>query len=81
MGLEDDDMKQIKKRGSFASYRDKKNHTLFRVNINEMAKNLLEWGNTPQTLNNTRAFELRLLAEAYLDAVEEIKELKNGVPK
>lgn len=73
--------KQTKKRGSFASYRDKKDHTLFHVNINEMAKNLLEWGNTPQTLNNTRAFELRLLAEAYLDAVEEIKELKNGASK
>lgn len=46
-----------------------------------MAKNLLDWGNTPKTLNNTRAFELRILAEAYLDAVEEIKELKNGESK
>ena len=73
--------KQTKRRGSFASYRDKKDETLFFVNINELANILLDWGDIPLTLNNTRAFELRLLAEAYLELVEEIKELKNGESK
>lgn len=73
-------MKKIKRRGSFASYRDVKDHTLYRVNVNEMAEQLLSWGNTPTYLNNTRAFELSLLAEAYLESCEEIKQLKKKLP-
>ena len=64
--------KDVKKRGSFATYRDKKDKNLFFCNLNELADKLLDWGNTPTNINNTRAFELRLLAEDYIKIRKEL---------
>lgn len=72
--------KRIKRRGSFASYRDAKDNTLWRCDVEEMAKHLSEnWGNVPRNLGNTKAFEIHLLSIAYLDALNQIKkyEYKN----
>ncbi len=58
--------KEIKKRGSWASYRDEKDGTLFRCDTDELAIKLLNWGEIPKTLGNTKAFEISILAESYL---------------
>lgn len=51
-------------RGTFASYKGKDDARLCDLHI--LAKVLKNWGDTPKTINNTRAFELALLAEHYL---------------
>lgn len=58
--------KQIKKRGSWASYRDEKDETLFRCDTDELAKKLVNWGEIPKSIGNVKAFEISILAEAYL---------------
>lgn len=65
--------KKIKRRGSFASYRDHKDKTLWRCDVEEMAKHLSQnWGNIPRSLGNTKAMEIHLLALAYLDLKKEL---------
>lgn len=63
-------MKNIKAKGSWASYyRDKKDKNLWRCNVDEMAEIIVNggWGNMPKILNNKKAMEVCLLAEAYLN--------------
>lgn len=60
------DLKKAK--GSWASYQDKKDKTLWRCDLDEMASKIIKdgWGNFPQKIGNKRAMEICLLAEAYL---------------
>ncbi len=63
----DAEMKNIKARGSFASYRDKKDKSLWRCDVDEMVDLILQngWGGFPKTINDKKAMELCILAEAY----------------
>ncbi len=55
-----------KKRGSWASYQDSKDKTLYRCDVDELAQKLSVWGSIPQTIGNTKACEISILAESYL---------------
>lgn len=69
--------KAIKRRGSFASFRDEKDHTLFRCDVESVAKQLAQnWGDVPKTLGDTKAFEIHLLAIAYLELANKLKKTK-----
>lgn len=61
-------MKKIKAKGSWASYRDEKDKSVWRVDLDEMASKIIKdgWGNFPQRIGDKRAMELCILAEAYL---------------
>ena len=62
-------MKQNKKAiGSWASYQDEKDKSLWRCDVDELAKTIFKngWGNIPKTLNDKKAMEICILAEAYL---------------
>lgn len=68
--------KQIKKRGSFASYRDEKDQTLFRCDVESVAKQLAtNWGDIPKNIGNTKAFEIHLLAIAYLELANKVRKI------
>lgn len=64
-----------KAKGSWASYRDEKDKSLWRCNIDEMATTIMKdgWGGMPRNLNNKKAMEICLLAEAYLKYREQDK--------
>lgn len=57
-----------KAKGSWASYRDDKDKSLWRCDLDEMATTIMKdwWGGIPKNLSNKRAMEICLLAEAYL---------------
>lgn len=62
-------MKQNKKaRGSWASYQDEKDKSLWKCDVDELAKTIFKngWGDMPKTLNNKKAMEICILAEAYI---------------
>jgi hypothetical protein len=61
-------MTRVKARGSWASYRDEKDKTLWRCDLDEMATSIVNggWGNVPISLSNKKAMEIFILAEAYL---------------
>jgi len=64
---------------SFASYRFEKDGEIFNEsNLTEVAKALVNWGEIPRTLNDTRAYELALLARRYIDMEEKLKERTEG---
>lgn len=58
--------KKIKKRGSWASYQDPNDKTLFRCDVDELAKKLLPWGKMQRAIGDVKACEISILAEAYL---------------
>lgn len=57
-----------KARGSWASYRDEKDKSLWRCDLDEMATTIMKagWGGIPRSLSDKKAMEICLLAEAYL---------------
>lgn len=58
-----------KVRGSWASYRDDKDKSLCRCDLDEMATTIMKdgWGGIPRSLSDKKAMEICLLAEAYLE--------------
>lgn len=58
----------VKARGSWASYQDEKDKSLWRCDVDEMATIIIKdwWGGIPKNLSDKRAMEICLLAEAYL---------------
>lgn len=59
---------KIKARGSWASYQDKKDKTVWRCDLDEMCEQIVKegWGSIPRFLSDKKAMELFILAEAYL---------------
>lgn len=57
--------KHVKRRGSFASYRYPKDKNAYRVDVDELACVLLAQENIPKKLNDTRIFEIGILAATY----------------
>ena len=71
--------KNKKIKHSFASYRaGDRNY----CDLNKLAKTLVNWGdNIPSKINDTKAVELALLAEAFIvqeKALQKIKDVFNG---
>lgn len=54
-----------KVKGSWASYMPKPGQD-GETNLSELANLLLNWGDIPKSINDTKAYELMLLAKDYL---------------
>ena len=59
--------KSVKIKHSFASYKEGPDSF---TSLPGVARALLKWGNIPRHLNDTRAFELALLAQDYLRLIK-----------
>lgn len=68
---------KIKARGSWASYRDENDKSLWRCDLDEMATTIMKdgWGGIPRSLSDKKAMEICLLAESsgkrYLRILED----------
>lgn len=58
-----------KVRGSFATYVQRSGIRI--CELDELAKQLMNWGATPRSIGDVKAMELALLAEDYLRLVKE----------
>jgi hypothetical protein len=63
---------KIKMKGSFASFKRDKDG-MFETDCETLAKILINWGDIPKSINDTKAFELKILAEAYLQNLKELR--------
>lgn len=62
---------RVKIKHSFATYRENGENV---VNVDELANVLLAWGEIPSKLNDLRAQEISILAQAYLSLLNATKE-------
>lgn len=67
-------MAKEKLRHSTASYVVNGKKKLFRCDVDELAREYINWGEVPLRLNDIKAMEISLLAKAYL----KLKKPKGG---